>query len=284
MTGALLALTVFVATAVEMVEALTIVLAVGVGRGWRQSLQGALTAIAVLVLLVAVFGVSLATRVPLHLLQFVVGLGLLLFGLSWLRKAVSRAAGRRAHRDEEAAFDALAGRLADGSGFGRPFDTVAFFAAFKGVFLEGLEAAIIAITFGAAAGRLWVAFSSAGVAVVLVALLGVIVHRPLARVPENAMKLGVGVLLSSFGAFWVVEGFGGEWPGSELAVLYIAAAYSAAALVAVRLLARPANNPRSPVFGRRSGRNPEPGSKTGRGADDAGKSVLAEKDGRADLS
>ncbi|MBA2533553.1 MAG: hypothetical protein H0V21_00925 [Rubrobacter sp.] len=238
MTSALLALTVFVATAVEMVEALTIVLAVGVGRGWRQALQGALAALGVLVLLIAVFGVSLATGIPLHLLQFVVGLGLLLFGLSWLRKAVARAAGRKPHRDETAAFDRIAGSLAGGRGSGRSFDAVAFVATFKGVFLEGLEAAIIAITFGAAAQRLWIAFASAGVAVVLVALLGVIVHRPLARVPENAMKLGVGVLLSSFGTFWVVEGWGGEWPGSELAVLYVAAAYLAATFLIVRLLSR----------------------------------------------
>ena len=240
MTSGLLALTVFVATAVEMVEALTIVLAVGVSRGWRQALQGALSALAVLVLLVAVFGVSLATKVPLHLLQFVVGLGLLVFGLSWLRKAVSRAAGRRPKRDEVAAFDRLVGRMPDGRRPGRRRDPVAFAAAFKGVFLEGLEAAIIAITFGAAAQRLWVAFASAGAAVVGVALLGVIVHRPLSRVPENAMKLGVGVLLSSFGTFWVVEGLGGEWPGSEFAVLYITAAYSVAALLVVRLLASPA--------------------------------------------
>ena len=128
MTSGLLALTVFVATAVEMVEALTIVLAVGVSRGWRQALQGALAAIAVLVLLVAVFGTSLATAVPLHLLQFVVGLGLLLFGLSWLRKAVARAAGLRPYRDEAAAFDGLVGRLKIGRGSGRPFDSVAFVA------------------------------------------------------------------------------------------------------------------------------------------------------------
>ncbi len=243
MTGGLLVLTVFVATAVEMVEALTIVLAVGISRGWRQALQGALAALTVLVLLVAVFGVSLATRVPLHLLQLVVGLGLLLFGLLWLRKAVARAAGLRPHRDEAAAFDRIAGSLASGRGSGRGFDAVAFVAAFKGVFLEGLEAAIIAITFGAAAQRLWVAFASAGVAVVLVVLLGVIVHRPLARVPENAMKLGVGLLLSSFGTFWVVEGLGGEWLGSELAVLYIAVVYSAAAFLLVWLLSRAQRGP-----------------------------------------
>jgi uncharacterized membrane protein len=238
LTASLLALTVFVATAVEMVEALTIVLAVGVSRGWRQALQGAFAAIAILVLLVAVFGVSLATKVPLHLLQLVVGLGLLLFGLSWLRKAVARAARLRPYRDEGAAFDQLASGLAGRRGSERRLDPVAFVAVFKGVFLEGLEAAIIAITFGAAAQQLWVAFSSAGVAVVSVALLGVIVHRPLTRVPENAMKLGVGLLLSSFGTFWVVEGLGGEWPGSELAVLYILAVYALATLLTVRLLAR----------------------------------------------
>ena len=238
MTAGLLALTVFVATAVEMVEALTIVLAVGVSRGWRSTLQGASAAIALLILLVAVFGVSLATKVPLHLLQFVVGLGLLLFGLQWLRKAVARAAGRRPQRDEVAVFDRLAGRMADGRHPGRKRDPLAFTAAFKGVFLEGLEPAIIAITFGAAAQRLWVAFASAGAAIVGVALLGMVVHRPLSRVPENALKLGVGVLLSSFGTFWVVEGLGGEWPGSDFAVLYVAAAYSAATFLVIRLLAR----------------------------------------------
>jgi uncharacterized membrane protein len=237
-TAGLLALTVFVATAVEMVEALTIVLAVGVSRGWRPTLQGASVALAILVVLVAIFGTSLAKEVPLHLLQFVVGLCLLLFGLSWLRKAVARAAGLRPRRDEAAAFERLVDRLATDRRPGRRFDPVAFVAAFKGVFLEGLEATIIAITFGAAARQLPVAFLSAGAAVVLVALIGVIVHRPLSRVPENALKLGVGLLLSSFGTFWVVEGLGGEWPGSELAVLYIAAAYSVATFLIVRLMVR----------------------------------------------
>ena len=249
MTAGLLALTVFVATVVEMVEALTIVLAVGVSRGWHPTLQGALSAVAVLVLLVGFFGVSLATEVPLHLLQFVVGIGLLLFGLQWLRKAVARAAGRRPHRDEAAAFERLVGKMVEGRRSGRRFDAVAFVAAFKGVLLEGLEVAIIAITFGAAAGRLWVAFASAGGAVVVVALLGVIVHRPLARVPENAMKLCVGLLLSSFGTFWVVEGLGGGWPGGELAVLYIAAVYSVVVLVAVRLLSRSPKGTQSPSTG-----------------------------------
>ena len=240
MTAGLLALTVFVATAVEGVEALTIVLAVGVSRGWRSSLQGTLAAIAGLVLLVAFFGKALATAVPLHLLQFVVGLALLVFGLQWLYKAVARAAGRKPHRDEAAAFSRLVDQMSQERDPDRRLDPVAFTVTFKGVFLEGLEVAIIAITFGAAAGRLLVAFASAATAVVLVALLGLVVHRPLSRVPENTMKLGVGLLLSSFGTFWVVEGLGVEWPGSEFALLYVAAAYSIAALLVVRLLAHPA--------------------------------------------
>lgn len=239
MTTGILILTVFVATAVEMVEALTIVLAVGVSRGWRPTLEGASAAIVALILLILIFGTSLATAVPLRLLQFVVGLGLLLFGLQWLRKAVARAAGRKPHRDEIAAFDRISSRMAEGHRVGRKRDLVAFTAAFKGVFLEGLEAAIIAITFGAAAQQLWVAFASAGVATAIVIVLGVVVHRPLSRVPENAMKLGVGLLLTSFGTFWVAEGLGAEWPGSELAVLYILAAYSAATFATIRILSRP---------------------------------------------
>ena len=216
MTASLLALTVFAATAVEMVEALTIVLAVGVSLGWRSALQGASVAVAVLILLVTLFGAAVATEVPLGLLRLVVGLSLLILGLSWLRKAAARAAGRRPHRDESAAFNRLVGRLTNGHRSGRRLvvDPIAFVAAFKGVFLEGLEAAVIVITFGAAARQLPVAFASAGAAVVAIALLGAIVHRPLTRIPENTLKLGVGLLLSSFGTFWVVEGLGIEWPGS----------------------------------------------------------------------
>jgi uncharacterized membrane protein len=236
MTAGLLALTVFVATAVEMVEALTIVLAVGVSRGWRPALQGAATAGAILTLLVALFGTALA-KVPLDPLRLVIGIALLLFGLQWLRKAIARAAGRRPPRDESAAFERLVGRLT-GNHPGRRLDPIAFVAAFKGVFLEGLEAAIIAITFGATARQLPTALISAGAAVAFVALLGTIVHRPLTRVPENLLKLGVGVLLSSFGTFWIVESLGGEWPGSDFAVLYVAAAYSAATFLIIRLLAR----------------------------------------------
>lgn len=282
MTSGLLALTVFIAAAVEGVEALTIVLAVGVSRGWRQALQGTVAAVASLVLLVSVFGASLATAVPLRPLQFVVGLALLLLGLSWLRKAVARAAGLRPLHDEAAAFDRLVDRMAHDRRPGRRFDAVAFIAAFKGVFLEGLEVAIIAITFGAAAGQPWVAFASAGVAVAGVTLLGAIVHRPLSRVPENAMKLGVGLVLSSFGTFWVVEGLGVEWPGSELAVLYIVAIFSIASFVAVRLLARTADDSAKSAVGESPGRRgQEPGERSGRRDGTEGSSV-SRVDGRGE--
>jgi uncharacterized membrane protein len=240
LTASLLALTVFAATAVEMVEALTIVLAIGVSRGWRSTLPGAVVALAALILLIALFGSTLATVVPLGLLRIIVGFGLLVFGLQWLRKAVERAAGRRPHRDEAATFDRLLGRWSSGSASERQLDTVAFAAAFEGVFLEGLEAAIIIVTFGATAGQLPVTLASGGVALVSVALLGAILHRPLTRIPENTLKLGVGLLLSSFGTFWLVEGLGVEWPGSELAILGITAAYLLVTLLIIYLLSRSA--------------------------------------------
>jgi uncharacterized membrane protein len=257
LTTSLLALIAFTATAVEMVEALTIVLALGVSRGWRSTLQGAVVALAALILLIVLFGSTLATVVPLGLLRLTVGFVLLVFGLQWLRKAVERAAGRRPHRDEAATFDRLLGTLSSGSASKRQLDTVAFAAAFKGVFLEGLEAAIIVVTFGATAGQLPVAYASGVVALVCVALLGVIVHRPLTRIPENTLKLGVGLLLSSFGTFWLVEGLGVEWPGSELAILGITAAYLLVTLLIIRLLSRSAKGEanHSPVDGAPKGEN-----------------------------
>jgi Ca2+/H+ antiporter, TMEM165/GDT1 family len=223
-----------------MVEALTIVLAIGVSRGWRSTLQGVVVALAALIVLIALFGSALATVVPLGLLRLIVGFGLLVFGLQWLRKAIERAAGRRPLRDEAATFDRLRGRLSSGAASERQLDTVAFAAAFKGVFLEGLEAVVIIVTLGATAGHLPVAYASGGVALVSVALLGIIVHRPLTRIPENTLKLGVGLLLSSFGTFWLVEGLGVEWPGSELAILGITAAYLLVTLLIIRLLSHSA--------------------------------------------
>ena len=257
MQGSLLVLTAFAATAVEMVEALTIVLAVGVSRGWRSTLQGAVLALAALILLIALFGSTLATEVPLGLLRIIVGFGLLVFGLQWLRKAIERAAGRRPHRDEAATFDRLLGSLSSSSASERQLDIVAFVAAFKGVFLEGLEAAVIIVTLGATAGQLPVAYASGAVALISVALLGGIVHRPLTRIPENTLKLGVGLLLSSFGTFWFVEGLGVEWPGSELAILAITAAYLLVTLLIIWLLSHSAKGEanHSPVDGTSKGKN-----------------------------
>jgi uncharacterized membrane protein len=234
----LLALTVFAATGVDMVEALTIVLAVGVSRGWRSALQGAAAAVVALILVVGIFGTALATQVPLQLLHLVIGITLLLVGLQWLRKAVARAAGLRAHRNEAASFERAVRRLSDAAPSGRQRDPIAVVASFKGVFIEGMEAAVVVITLGASARQLPVAVVSGGVALGVVGCLGAVLHRPLTRVPENALKLAVGLLLSSFGTFWVVEGLGHEWPGADLAIILIGAVYSAVAFGVIRLLAR----------------------------------------------
>jgi uncharacterized membrane protein len=238
MATLLLALTVFAATGVDMVEALTIVLAVGVSRGWRSALQGTAAAVAALVLVVGVFGTALATQVPLQLLHLLIGITLLLVGLQWLRRAVARAAGVRAHRNEAASFDRAVRRLSDGAPAARKRDPIAFVASFKGVFIEGMEAAVVVITLGATAHQLPVAVVSAGAAVGVVGCLGAILHRPLTHVPENALKLAVGLLLSSFGTFWIVEGLGREWPGADLAIIVISAVYTALAFGVIRLLAR----------------------------------------------
>ena len=240
---------VFLATIVEIVEAFTIVLAVGTTRGWKPALAGTAAALGVLALVVLALGPALAL-IPIHLLQLVVGVLLLLFGLGWLRKAILRAAGVLALHDEDAAFAketaALARRevsqgLMQGSEEASPEDAMAFIAgltAFKAVLLEGLEVAFIVVAAGAGHGLLLEASLGALAVTVLVLAVGLILHRPLSRVPENALKFGVGVLLVAFGVFWTVEGLGGEWPGGELALAGLVAFHLAAALVLVRLAAR----------------------------------------------
>src|SRR5919199_986188 len=173
-----------------MVEALTIVLAIGVSRGWRSTLHGALLALALLILLIVLFGSTLATVVPLNFLRLIVGLGLLVFGLQWLRKAVERAAGRRPLRDEAATFDRLRGRLSSGAASERQLDTVAFAAAFKGVFLEGLEAAIIVVTLGVTAGQLPVSYASGGVAIVGITAAYLLVTLLIIRLLSHSAKGG----------------------------------------------------------------------------------------------
>jgi uncharacterized membrane protein len=231
-------LAVFLASTVEMVEALTIVLAVGVTRGWRSALEGVVVALAALGGLVVALGPALVHYVPLSVLRLVVGGLLLVFGLQWLRKAVLRAAGLKAKHDEDAIFAEQVEELAGSEGAtGR--DATAFVVAFKGVFLEGLEVVVIVITLGTTSHNLGLAAAAAGAAVVLVGIVGLVIHRQLSGVPENALKMGVGLMLVSFGTFWSGEGVGVHWPGSDLAIPVLVAVYGAVAWLLIRAV-RPA--------------------------------------------
>jgi uncharacterized membrane protein len=224
----------FLASLVEFIEALTVVLAVGVVRGWRPALLGTAFGLTVLFLLVIVLGPALA-RIPLDIVQLAVGTLLLLFGLRWLRKAILRAAGIIALHDEEAAFAAETDLLRQASGGGSEWDWLAIGAAFKIVMLEGIEVVFIVIAVGAAGGLLVPAGAGAIAALLVVVLLGIVLHRPLARIPENALKFAVGVLLCAFGAFWVGEGIGVAWPAADWSILALIAGFLAVALVSVPL-------------------------------------------------
>ena len=225
----------FLASLVEFVEALTVVLAVGSVRGWRPALIGTGLGLATLAALVAVLGPAL-TRIPLGAAQLAVGVLLLLFGLRWLRKAILRAAGAIALHDEEAAF---AGEAAALRSVGRArdprWDAVAIGTSFKIVMLEGIEVVFIVIAVGAAGGLLMPASLGALAALLLVIVLGAVLHRPLARIPENTLKFAVGVLLAAFGTFWVGEGIGVAWPGADWVLLALVAGFLAVALAAVPL-------------------------------------------------
>jgi uncharacterized membrane protein len=214
-TAGFLIASAFLASAVEFVEALTIVLAAGISRGWRSALIGLGAATLALAAIVAALGPAL-TLVPLSVLRLVVGALLLAFGLQWLRKAILRASGFKALHDEDAIF---ARELAEARGAASDeragIDWYGFTLAFKGVLLEGLEVAFIVITFGSTQGSIWLAALGAGIALVLVATVGVLVRAPLARVPENTMKFAVGVMLTTFGIFWSTEGAGAHWPGDD---------------------------------------------------------------------
>jgi uncharacterized membrane protein len=213
---------VFLACAVEAVEATTIVLAAGTARGWRSASTGTVAALAVLAVIVAVLGPAVS-HIPLRGLRVVVGALLLVFGLQWLRKAVLRASGHKALHDEDKLF---AEHLADARNQAARRsllvpDWYGFTLAFKGVLLEGLEVVFIVLTFGANARDVGLASIGAGCAVALVAGVGFLVRAPLARVPENTMKFVVGIMLTSFGVFWGGEGAGAAWPGSDAALLVI---------------------------------------------------------------
>jgi uncharacterized membrane protein len=235
-----LVVTVFVACAVEAVEALTIVLAAGLTRGWRSTFQGMGAALAVLAAVVAVAGPAL-TLIPLTPLRLIVGALLSVFGLQWLRKAILRASGYKDLHDEEGIYarQVAAARAAAGGRRGWVNDWYAFTLSFKGVLLEGLEVVFIAITFGASQNNVGLAALSAAAAVVVVAIVGVVVHAPLSRVPENTLKFAVGVMLTSFGIFWGAEGAGVSWPGNDAALLVLVPVVVLVALGYTALLRRP---------------------------------------------
>jgi len=209
---------------VECVEALTIVLAVSSVSGWRSGLLGAASGALFLAAMLALAGGALV-RVPLNDLHIVVGVVLLLFGLSWLRKAVLRTAGMKAQRDEAAIYSRQIDEMRSNKQVGSAdrLDPLAMIAAFKAVVIEGVEVVLIVVAVGRVAGALLPAALGAGAAALVVVALGIAIHRPLTRVPENALKFGVGVVIVSFGIFWLGEGLGLKWPGGDLAVLAVIA-------------------------------------------------------------
>ena len=238
---------VMLASAVEFVEAFTIVLAMGLTRGWRSTLAGTAAALVTLALIVVVAGYALATWFPEALLQLVIGALLLIFGLQWLRKAILRSAGLKAEHDEVATFEAEA-RAARGAApqTVMGLDWFAFVVSFKGVLLEGLEVVFIVLTFGLSAGNVPLAAIGAAIAGAIVLAVGAVVHRPLSRVPENTIKYGVGILLSTFGTFWAIEGLGVfapdqsslEWPAGDLALLGVLVGWLVLSRVLVATLRR----------------------------------------------
>ena len=228
-----LAVATFAAAAVEVVEALTVVLAMGMTRSWRSALIGSAAALLVLVAFTAVTGYALTTWLPRSALQLTIGTLLLIFGLQWLRKAILRSAGRKAMHDEDATFQrqTSTARAVDRQHTG--LDGFSFVVSFKAVFLEGVEVVFIVITFGLNANNVPVAVIAAGAAILVVVAAGAVVRGPLTRVPENTLKYGVGLMLASFGTFWAVEGLGTlrpgaeslAWPGGDAAILALLAGW-----------------------------------------------------------
>ena len=241
MTGGVLFLAAFLACAVEAVEATTVVLAVGVTRGWGSSLRGLVAGIVVLAAIVAALGPAIAA-IPLGPLRLIVGALLLVFGLGWLRKAILRASGYKALHDEDMLYakEVAAARKAAAVGR-RPLmggDPYAFTLAFKAVVLEGLEVAFIVVTFGANARNVPLAALAAAAATVITVAVAMVVKGPLSRVPENSIKFVVGILLAAFGTFWAAEGAGADWPGSDASLLAIIPAIAVVSFAMVAAMRR----------------------------------------------
>lgn len=236
MTGdVLLVLGAALASGVEVVEAATIVLALGMSRGWRAPLLGAAAALGVLAVATVAVGPALE-RIPIDTLRLVVGTLVLLFGLQWLRKAILREAGLFDKHDEDAAFVREVARARETGGALGPLDRYSWTLAFKSVLLEGLEVVFIVLTLGVNQGSIPLAATGAAIAAVLVGAAAVLARRPLSRVPENALKFGVGVMLTAFGTFWAAEGAGAEWPGGDVALLALVAITAWWSLLFVRVV------------------------------------------------
>ena len=241
----------FVACFVEMVEATTIVMAMGFARSWRSTFYGVGAAIGVLAVVTAIAGYALGRWFPEAALQFVVGGLLLNFGLQWLRKAILRSSGRKATHDEDAIYREEVAAAEAAGRVGGGFDLFSFMVSFKGVFLEGMEVVFIVITFGLNDHDVPAAAVGAAAAVVLVSALALVLRRPLSMVDENLLKYGVGLLLASFGTFWAVEGIGVfrpgresiEWPGRDLAILGLLVVWFLLSRVFVSALRVPAESP-----------------------------------------
>lgn len=225
----------FLASLVEFVEALTIVLAVGTVRGWRSALTGVAGGVLLLAIMIIVFG-PLLGHIPIRLLQLSIGVLLLLFGMRWLSKAVLRAAGVIRLHDEQAAFASETAQLRSLRAEPiRTLDPLAVATAFKAVLLEGIEVVFIVIAVGAAGNTLIPASIGAALAGMLVIGLGMALQKPLARIPENTLKFAVGILITTFGIFWVGEGLGLIWPGEDLAIVMLAATLLIVSVAAVYL-------------------------------------------------
>jgi uncharacterized membrane protein len=246
MSATFLFVAVFLACTVEAVEALTIVLAVGLTRGWRAPAYGTGAALLLLAAVVAGLGPALKL-IPLETLQLVVGGLLLVFGLQWLRKAMLRAAGIKAKHDEDAIYRKGVENASGTARTAGAFDSYSFRIAFMGVLLEGLEVAFIVLTFGTTQGNIPLAAIAAGAAVISVVAVGVAVRVPLARVPENTLKYAVGLLLTTFGTFWGAEGAGAKWPASDASILVLLAILLIASLCVVQLVKRIQQSPTTPM-------------------------------------
>jgi uncharacterized membrane protein len=243
-----LAIATFAAAAVEVVEAFTVVLAMGVTRSWRSALAGTAVALVGLAGFTAIAGYALVTWLPRSALQLTVGALLLIFGLQWLRKAILRSSGRKSLHDEDVVFrqrTAAALEAGDQRRFG--LDGFSFVVSLKAVFLEGVEVVFIVITFGLNANNVPVAVAAAAAATVVVVVAGALLRAPLTRVPENTLKYGVGLMLATFGTYWAIEGLGAvrpggaslRWPGGEAAILVLLAGWFLLSRALIALYRRP---------------------------------------------